>query len=130
MIRFVLLRLAPGIVFVVFGIGKFTQHATEVDSFRDYGLPAPDAFVYAIGVLEVVGGLMLIAGVLVRPAALALAGDMVGAIVVSGIARGEEISLTLAPALLVAMLVLLRSSRRGHARGRARRAARRSPRRA
>jgi hypothetical protein len=32
---------------------------------------------------------------------------MVGAIVVSGIARGEMISLTLAPAELVAMLVLL-----------------------
>jgi putative oxidoreductase len=133
MLRFVLLRLAPGIVFVAFGVGKFTQHATEVDSFRDYGLPAPDAFVYAIGVLEVAGGLMLIAGVLVRLAALALAGDMVGAIVVSGIAKGEAISLTLAPALLVAMLVLLAGVRPGssaRARGRARRGDRRSPRRA
>ena len=33
---------------------------------------------------------------------------MIGAIVVSGIAEGEPISLTLAPALLVVMLVLLR----------------------
>jgi hypothetical protein len=32
---------------------------------------------------------------------------MVGAIIVSGIAKGELISLTLAPAELVAMLVLL-----------------------
>ena len=32
---------------------------------------------------------------------------MIGAIVVSGIAKGEIISLTLAPAELVAMLVLL-----------------------
>jgi uncharacterized membrane protein YphA (DoxX/SURF4 family) len=46
-------------------------------------------------------------GVLTRPAALVLAGDMIGAIVVSGLAKGELISLTLAPAELVAMLVLL-----------------------
>jgi putative oxidoreductase len=102
-----LARVAAGVVFVIFGIGKFSQHATEVDSFRTYGLPSPDAFVYAIGVLEVAGGLMLIAGLLTRLAALALAGDMVGAVVVSGIKEGEIISLTLAPALLVTMLVLL-----------------------
>jgi len=100
-------RVAAGAVFVVFGIGKFTQHATEVDSFRTYGLPAPDAFVYAIGVLEIAGGLMLIAGLGTRLAALALAGDMVGAIVVSGIKEGEIVSLTLAPAELLTMIVLL-----------------------
>jgi uncharacterized membrane protein YphA (DoxX/SURF4 family) len=102
-----LLRIAAGIVFVVFGGGKFTQHSTEVDSFREYGLPSPDAFVYAVGVLEVAGGLMLIAGVLLWPAALALAGDMVGAIALSGIGKGEAISLTLAPALLAVMVALL-----------------------
>jgi putative oxidoreductase len=105
-------RVAAGVVFVVFGIGKFTQHAREVDSFRTYGLPAPDAFVTAIGVLEIVGGLMLIFGLLIPLAALALAGDMVGAIVVSGIAEGEWISLTLAPALLLLMLLLLRDERK------------------
>jgi putative oxidoreductase len=103
-----LLRVAAGVVFVVFGVGKFSQHEAEVDSFRTYGLPAPDAFVYAIGVLEIAGGLMLIAGLLVWLAALALAGDMVGAIVVSGIGEGEVVpSLTLAPALLAAMIALL-----------------------
>jgi uncharacterized membrane protein YphA (DoxX/SURF4 family) len=41
-------------------------------------------------------------------AALALAGNMLGAIVVSGIGEGEVLpSLTLAPVLLAAMLFLL-----------------------
>ena len=102
------LRIAAGAVFLAFGVAKFTAHESEVASFESYGLPAPEAFTYAIGVLEVAGGLLLIAGVLTRLAALALAGDMIGAIVVSGIAEGEPISLTLAPALLVVMLVLLR----------------------
>ena len=101
------LRLVSGGVFVAFGAGKFVNHASELASFKTYGLPAPEAFVIVIGVLEFLGGLLLIAGVLTRPAALALAGDMVGAIVVSGIAKGELISLTLAPAELVTMLVLL-----------------------
>ncbi|HEY6399107.1 MAG TPA: DoxX family protein [Solirubrobacteraceae bacterium] len=101
------LRLLSGGVFVAFGAGKFINHATELASFKSYGLPAPEAFVAAIGVLELVGGALLIAGLFTRPAAFALAGDMVGAIIVSGIAKGELISLTLAPAELVAMLVLL-----------------------
>jgi putative oxidoreductase len=94
-------------VFVAFGAGKFVNHASELASFKTYGLPAPDAFVVAIGVIELVGGLLLIAGRLTRAAALVLAGDMVGAIVVSGVARGEIVSLTLAPAQLLAMVILL-----------------------
>ena len=100
-------RVGAGAVFVIFGVGKFTNHASEVASFGDYGLPAPDAFVYVIGVLEIVGGLLLILGLATRVAALLLAGDMVGAIVVSGIARGETVSLTLAPAQLAACVFLL-----------------------
>ena len=50
---------------------------------------------------------MLLLGLGTRLAALILAGDMVGAIVVSGIGEGEAISLTLAPALLLAMAFLI-----------------------
>ena len=108
-------RVVSGSVFVVFGLGKFVNHASEVASFQTYGLPSPDAFVYAIGVLEVLGGLLLIVGLATRVAALLLAGDMVGAITVSGIGEGEIISLTLAPALLIAMLVLIWSGPGRHA---------------
>jgi len=100
-------RWVAAIVFVIFGAGKFVNHASELASFRLYGLPAPGVFVYLIGGLEIAGGLMLAAARWVPLAALALAGDMVGAIVVSGLARGEIISLTLAPLLLLAMLFLI-----------------------
>ena len=62
---------------------------------------------YAIGALEVVGGLLLASGRLIKLAALALAADMLGAIVVSGIGRREAISLPLAPALLLAMVFVI-----------------------
>jgi putative oxidoreductase len=104
-----LVRLAAGVVFVAFGIGKFGAHAEEVEAFERYGLPQADAFVYLIGALEVGGGLLLVAGLATRLVALALAGDMVGAIAVSGIGEGEVVpSLTLAPLLLVAMAYLVR----------------------
>ena len=101
------IRWAAAIVFIVFGAGKFVNHASELSSFRHYGLPLPDVFVYGIGVLELAGGLLLASGRLIRLAAIALAGDMVGAIIVSGIGRGENVSLTLAPALLAAMILVL-----------------------
>jgi uncharacterized membrane protein YphA (DoxX/SURF4 family) len=101
-------RLAPGVIFLIFGADEFVNHARNVRSFALYGLPSPSAFSYAIGTLEIVGGLALIAGIALLPVAIALAGDMVGAIVVSGIALGELVSLTLAPAMLAAMLVLIR----------------------
>ena len=100
-------RWVAAVVFLTFGAGKFANHGSELASFRHYALPSPEAFVYAIGALEITGGLLLAGGLLVRPAALTLAGDMVGAIVVSGLLRGENVSLTLAPAMLVTMLFLI-----------------------
>ena len=95
-------------MFLGFGVTKFANHAAELASFRHYPLPAPGLFVYLVGALEAGGGLLLAAGLLTRPTALALAADMIGAVVVSGLARGEVISLTLAPLLLVAMIILIR----------------------
>jgi putative oxidoreductase len=102
-----IVRVASGLIFLGFGLAKFLNHAVEVESFDSYGLPFPDAFVYGIGLIEVAGGVLLVLGRAVRLAALVLAVDMGGAIAVSGLARGELISLTLAPLLLVAMLYLL-----------------------
>jgi putative oxidoreductase len=103
-----LARWAAGVIFLIVGVAKFADHAAELASFRHYPLPAPEVFVYLVGAVEIGGGLLLIMGLLTRLAALALAADMTGAIAVSGLARGELISLTLAPVLLVAMLGLIR----------------------
>jgi len=95
-------------IFLGFGVTKFSNHAAELASFRRYPLPAPGVVVYLVGVLEIGGGLLLAAGLLTRLAALALAADMIGAVVVSGLARGEAVSLTLAPLLLATMIILIR----------------------
>ncbi len=101
-------RLAAGAVFVIFGLGKFLNHAAELASFETYGIPRPEVMVYVIGVLEVVGGVALLPGWAVAPVALLMAGNMAVAIVVSGIGEGEVVpSLTLAPVLLIVMGMLL-----------------------
>jgi uncharacterized membrane protein YphA (DoxX/SURF4 family) len=111
--RLVAARLAAGAVFVLFGLGKFVNHGAELASFKSYGLPAPEVAVYAVGVLEIVGGALLIVGRAILPVAVLLAADMLVAIAVAGIGRGEVIpSLTLAPVLLGVMVVLAWDQRR------------------
>lgn len=122
-----LARLAAAAVFAIFGVAKFTDHAAEVASFESYGLPAPDAFVYAIGVLEIGGAVLLAVGLLTRLAALMLAGDMIAALIIAGIGEGELISLTIAPALLMVMLFVLKAGPGSHALDHRLAAARRMP---
>jgi putative oxidoreductase len=100
-------RYLSAAVFVSFGAGKFLNHASETTSFETYGLPWPGLFAGAIGVLELAGGVLLLTGLLTRFVAFLLAGDMIGAIIVSGLLHGETVSLTLAPILLAAMVPLV-----------------------
>jgi putative oxidoreductase len=105
--RVTAVRLATGLIFVLAGAGKFAFNGGEVDSFETFGLPQPRLFVALIGSAEILGGLALLLGRLVRPAALGLATIMVGAIAVSGIGHGDVVpSLTLAPLLLAASAYL------------------------
>lgn len=102
------IRLIAGAVFVVFGIGKGVAYDAEVDAFRGYGLPSAGVAVVLVGAVELVGGLLLLAGRWVRPAAAVLAANMAGAFLVAGVVRGELVpSLTLAPLLLAGMVVLV-----------------------
>lgn len=100
-------RVVSGAVFVSVSTGKFVDHAQEAIDFKRYGVPVPNTAVYVVGVVELVGGLLLVVGLLTRVAALFLAANMVGAIATAGVMEGGSFNLGVAPALLAAMLFLL-----------------------
>ncbi|ABF40324.1 DoxX [Candidatus Koribacter versatilis Ellin345] len=69
----VLVRLLVGCVFLSEGIQKFLfPQALGVGRFVKIGIPAPQFFAPFVGVVEIVGGLLLIVGLLTRLAAIAL----------------------------------------------------------
>jgi putative oxidoreductase len=101
------LRIVAGLAFVATSIGKFADQGTYLALFATLGLPSSPALVLLTGLVELVGGVMLVLGLGTRLAALALAATMVGAIATAGVVLGGAIHLGLAPTLLVIMLVLL-----------------------
>ena len=101
------IRLVAGALFVSFSTGKFTDHTAESVDFERYGLPWPDGAVYLAGTLEMLCGLLLVIGLLTRPAALVLAGNLVVAIATAGRVDGGSFHLGVGPAMLVAMLFLI-----------------------
>jgi uncharacterized membrane protein YphA (DoxX/SURF4 family) len=105
--RALAVRLAAGAVFVGFSFGKFVRHEAERDALDRYGIPFADTATYLVGGLELVCGTALILGLLVRPSAVLLACNMVGAITTAGRVEGGPVHLILAPSLLACMLFLL-----------------------
>ena len=102
-----MVRVVTGVLFVTFSLGKFVDHAAEAADFDHYGIPAPEVATYLVGTLELVGGLLLVVGLLTRPAAALLAANLVGAIATAGRVDGGSFHLGVAPTLLVAMLFLV-----------------------
>jgi uncharacterized membrane protein YphA (DoxX/SURF4 family) len=103
--------LLTGVIFIPAGLVKFVFHGWELRAFRSFGLPWPSALEVLAGVLEVVGGVLLVMRRAIVPTAVLLAVTMVVAIASSGFGHGDVIpSLTLAPALLVMLLYLLARS--------------------
>lgn len=97
-----------GVIFVFAGLVKFVFHHWELHAFRSFGLPWPGALEIVAGVLETVGGVLLVRRRFTAPVAALLAVTMIVAIASSGIGHGDVIpSLTLAPALLIAALAIL-----------------------
>jgi uncharacterized membrane protein YphA (DoxX/SURF4 family) len=102
------IAILSGLIFIGAGLVKFLFHHWELHAFQSFGLPWPSVLEIFAGVLETVGGILLVARRWVAPTAFLLAVTMVVAIASSGIGHGDVIpSLTLAPALLLAMLYLL-----------------------
>jgi len=72
-----LIRLMAGGVFFWEGILKFVYVNQGVGRFTKLGMPMPETLAPAIAVLEIVGGLALISGVLTRPFAVLFIGEMI-----------------------------------------------------
>jgi putative oxidoreductase len=100
-------RIATGVLFITFSLGKFVDHAKESADFDHYGIPAPEVATYLVGALELVGGALLVVGLLTRPAAALLAANLVGAIATAGRVEGGSFHLGVAPTMLAAMLFLV-----------------------
>lgn len=103
-----LLRIALAAVFVPIGLGKFVNHDAYVERFERWGFgAAAGEIAILVGVLEVVCGLMLLLGIAPRAAALALIGNMVGALVTAGrVDGGQDIWLPLVLIAALAVIVL------------------------
>ena len=71
------LRIVAGVLFIVHSAGKFDSGSTGF--FSSMGLPAEMALL--IGLLELIGGAFLVAGVLTRIASSLLAIEMLGVMV-------------------------------------------------
>jgi uncharacterized membrane protein YphA (DoxX/SURF4 family) len=100
--------IGTGVIFVIAGLVKFVFHHWELHAFQSFGLPWPSALEIFAGLLETLGGVLLVIRRLIVPVAALLSFTMVVAIVSSGIGQGDVIpSLTLAPALLLSLLYLL-----------------------
>ena len=109
--------ILTGLIFFFAGLVKFAFHHWELNAFRSFGLPWPSVMEVIAGVVEIAGGLLLVARRAVVPVAVVLGFTMLVAIGASGIGHGDVIpSLTLAPALLIALIYLLAVATRSRRR--------------
>ena len=102
-----LFAFAAGLIFVSFGAGHFAHHVAETTDFRRYQVPFASFAVWAVGVLELGAGTALLLGLFVRPAAAALAADMIGVVATAGRVEGGWLNLGVAPLLCAVMVFLL-----------------------
>ena len=82
----ILVRLMAGSVFLWEGILKFVYTNQGVGRFTKIGIPAPHVTAVFVGGLEIVGGILLIAGYLTRLIAIPFVIEMVVAILSTKIA--------------------------------------------
>jgi len=80
------IRIMVGITFMAHGHPKLIDIAGTQGFFSKIGLPSELAVL--IGLLEFIGGLVLILGVLTRISSALLIGDMIGAILIVKISKG------------------------------------------
>src|SRR3954447_15496934 len=76
----ILIRLAVGGVFFASGLIKFLYPNQGAGRFARLGIPAPEVLANFVGVVEAAGGLLLVAGLATRLAAVPLVINMLVAI--------------------------------------------------
>ena len=74
------IRIMAGIAFIIHGLPKFENLQGTQGFFASVGIPADLALL--IGLLEVIGGVLLIVGLLTRMASILFIIEMIGAILV------------------------------------------------
>jgi putative oxidoreductase len=100
------IRIVAGITFVAHGLPKFENIAGTQGFFGSIGLPPELAL--PVGLLEVIGGIFLLVGVVTRISAALFIIDMIGAIVLvrlpDGFVDGYELE-SLLTAISVSLLI-------------------------
>jgi len=82
------LRLIVGVTFLLHGLDKLGDLAGTEEFFASLAIPAPGLMAPFVALTETVGGLLLIAGLATPLAGVALAADMVVALVTAHIDKG------------------------------------------
>jgi putative oxidoreductase len=87
-----ILRVVLGIAFVFHGWSKWSGGIDGVSGFFTMlNIPAPAFFAYVVAIVELVGGLLLIAGFLTQIAGILLFIDMLGALIFAFWMRGAPL---------------------------------------
>jgi putative oxidoreductase len=86
------LRLVVGATFLLHGVDKLADPAGTERFFASLGIPAPGMMGPFVSVTETVGGALLIAGVATSLVGVALAVDMLVAVLTAHIGRGFFVS--------------------------------------
>jgi putative oxidoreductase len=80
------IRILAGIAFIIAGLPKFENISVTQGFFQQFGLPPELAL--PIGLLEVIGGIFLLVGVVTRITAAIFVIEMIGATLVVGLSQG------------------------------------------
>src|ERR671931_2721735 len=81
------IRILAGIAFIIHGLPKLSNIAGAEHFFANMvGLPA--AMALPVGLLEVIGGIALVVGVLTRTASILFIIEMIGSTIVAKLSKG------------------------------------------